>query len=250
MWQIKSLELKPAILDFGSSGQGKCQVCQLFSNEIQLINALELVDWNSKDTQVLICEACGVTHCKSGDWVSFRRSGSVVLILPAANYVWANKEDKAEYHPPAYLTQQGIAYLDFSTYESLRSRHPSVPALDAMHRLTLREAALLFHWNAPGRVLGEPPEIRVHSDAVVGCSEGDHFEQLERLAHLLQTHYEDDSLAQLRYLSSNERVISFYIDAAETVDWEAMAFDGSEYRLLVDSRYGHSDSMLVVKDEA
>jgi len=236
MWQIKNLELKSAILDFNSSGQSKFAVSQLFSDGIQLVNVLELIDWGTEDTQVLICEGCGITECKSGDWVSFRRSGSLVLMLPANAYVWGNSEDKNEYRPPSYLKRQGIACLELSTYEDLRSRNSSVPTVDTIRPLTLRDAALLFHWNAPANVLGVPPEIRVNQDIVVGSSEGDQREQLDRLEKLLRTHYEDKSVAQLRPIAGNERVISLYLDAAEFIEWQALVSDGSEYRLLIDSK--------------
>jgi hypothetical protein len=237
MWQINSVEAKPAILDFGSSGQNKIHVVQLFSDGVKLVNELELVDWDAEETQVLICEACGYTHCKSGDWVSFRKSDSIVLLLPTADYVWGDREDKVEYGPPYYLKQQGIPYLSFSTYETLRSVHSSLPSLDRFHRLNLKEAALLFHWNAPLHVLGEPPAVNARRNIVVGSSELDHLEQFERLIHLLQLQYEDNSFAQLRPLLSTERVVSFYLDGADFIEWEAMVFDGSEYRLLIDSKY-------------
>lgn len=237
MWQIKTFELKSAMLDFGSSGGGKFTVTQLFSDGIKLTNVLELIEWSAEDTQVLICEGCGFSHCKSGDWVSLRRSGSLVLILPAGGYVWGNTEFKNEYCPPSYLKNHSIAYLDFPTYELLRSRNSSVPAVDAIHPLTLRDAALLFHWNAPANVLGDAPEIRIEHDIVVGSSEGDHRVQLKELETLVRTYYEDRATAELRPISSNERVISLYLDSAEYIEWQAMVFDGSEYRLLIDSQY-------------
>ena len=237
MWKIESLEIKPAILDFSSSAQGKLQVSRLLSGDIELINALELIDWDSKDIQVLICEDCGYVHCKPGDWVSFRTSGSLVLMLPAADYVWGDREDRNEYRPPPYLTKRGIPYLTLSTYEDLRSRHSSLPAVDRIEGLNLREATLLFHWNAPFHVLGEPPVIKTWRDIVVGSSAGDHLEQLPRLEDLLRAQYDDKSPAQLRSRLSNERVVSFYLEGAESIEWEAMVFDGSNYRLLVDSSY-------------
>jgi hypothetical protein len=72
---------------------------------------------------------------------------------------------------------------------------------------------------------------------VVGSSEGNHLEQLERLENFLRAQNEDKSSAQLRLRSSNERVISFYLEGAEFIEWEALVFDGSEYRLLVHSSY-------------
>lgn len=237
MWKLNSLEIKRATLDFSSSGQGKREVSQLFSDGIELINALELVDWDSDDTQFLICEECGYVHCEPGGWVSFRKSGSLVLILPAEDYVWGDRQDKQEYRPPAYLTERGIPYLTVSTYEDLRSMHSSFPAVDQIRDLNVREAALLFHWNAPGHVIGEPPVISTRRDIVTGSSEGDHVEPFDRLEDLLRAQYEDKSLVQLREPLSNERVVSFYLQAAEFIGWDALVFDGSDYRLLVDSTY-------------
>jgi hypothetical protein len=237
MWQIKSPEIKPSTLDFGSSGQDRRRVSQLFSVGIELINALELVDWDSKDTQFLICEACGFTHCKSGDWVSVRKSDFLVLILPASSYVWGESEDHNEYRPPSYLKEQGIPYLSISTYESLRSKHSSFPALNQIYPLNSREAASLFQWDAPYQVCGEPPAIRVRRDIVVGSSEGDHVECLQRMEELIERQYRVETVARLRSLSESDRVISLYLDAAELMEWHALVFDGSEYRLLLDSEY-------------
>lgn len=237
MWKISSPEIKPAVLDFSSSGQGKREVSTLLSDGIELINALELVDWDSDDTQVLICEECGYVHCEPGGWVSFRRSDSLVLILPAADYVWGESRDKDEYRPPPYLAKLGIPYLTLSTYEDLRSRHSSLPTVDRIQELNLREATLLFHWNAPVNVLGEPPIISIRRDIVVGSSEGDHLAPLDRLEDLLRAQYEDNSPAQLRPRLSEERIVSFNVDGAEFIEWDAMVFDGSNYRLLVDSSY-------------
>lgn len=237
MWQIENPEIIPATLDFTSSQQGKRQVQQLFSNGTKLINALELVDWDAEDTQFLVCEECGTMHCEPGNWVSVRRSDSLVLILPSSDYVWGDEEDKTEYRPPVYLKKQGIPYLASSTYERLRSMHSSFPALDQIQPLTLKEATLLFHWNAPDGILGEPPEVNVRSEMIVGSSEGDHTVYLRALEDLIAKQYSTESMAQLRSISSNERVISLYVDAAQFSEWEALVFDGSEYRLLVDSKY-------------
>ena len=235
MWQIKEFELKPATLDFSSSEQGKVQVTQLFSEGIQLINAIELVEWDT-DSQFLICEECGFTNCKPQDWVSVRRAGSLVLFLPASIYVWTvNRMDKTEYSPPAYLKQKGIPYLSFSTYEALKSRHASFPATDEIPPLQLKEATLLFHWTAPDNVLGELPEIDVRRDLIIGASEGNQAEHLTVLQALMEKQYKIDSPAQLRSVATNEQVISLYLDDGR--EWQAMVFDGSEYRLLVESKY-------------
>ena len=236
MWQIKNPEIVLSKLDFTSSGQPKRPVSQLFADGIKLINALELVDWE-EDSQFLICEACGFTGCKSRDWVSVRRSDSLVLILPSSEYVWREQKDYMEYSPPAYLKEKGIPYLDSETYESLRSRHSSFPAMDQLEPLKLKEGASVFQWTAPDQVLGEPPEISVRRELFVGSSEGDYAEHLKALEQLIEKQYKIESPAVLRSIANNERVISLYLDAAGFTDWQAMVFDGSENRLLVDSKY-------------
>ena len=96
---------------------------------------------------------------------------------------------------------------------------------------------VLFQLTAPDLILGEPPEVSVRRDLIVGSSEGDHLEFLKTLEDLIEKHYKNESPAVLRVKSDNDRVISFYLDAAGFSEWQAMVFDGSEYRLLVESKY-------------
>lgn len=237
MWQIKNPEIISSNLDFGLSGRNKFPVFQLFVEGIKLINALELVEWNEEHSQFLICEGCGYAGCKSGDWVSVRRSDSLVLFLPSSEHIWREEKDYMEYVPPAYLRQRGIPYLDSATYETLRSQHSSFPALDKLQPLNAKEAAVLFQSTAPDRIVGEPPEVSIQADLIVGSSEGDQSEPLKILKELLKKHYENESPAVLRSKSDNEQVISFYLDATAFTEWQAMVFDGSEYRLMVESKY-------------
>ena len=236
MWQIKNPEITRSTLDFGVSGLNKFDVFQLFEDGIKLINAIELVDWED-DSQFLICEACGYSGCKSRDWVSVRRSDSLVLMLPSSEHVWREEKDYMEYCPPAYFKKRGIPYLDSATYEDLRSKHSSFPALDQLQPLKLKEATALFQLIAPFLILGEPPEVNIRPELFVGSSEGDHTEHLRTLEELMKKQYESEVPALLRSRSDSERVISFYVDAAEFAEWQAMVSDGSEYRLLVESKY-------------
>jgi hypothetical protein len=72
---------------------------------------------------------------------------------------------------------------------------------------------------------------------MLASSEGDHLEYLKQLEALVLKQYKDESHAILRPASVGETVISFYLEAVEFTEWQAMVFDGSAYRLLVDSRY-------------
>ena len=200
MWRIENPELRPGKLDFTSSGQGVREVTQLYVDEVQLINAVELVYWNTDDMQVLICEACGIDRCKSGDWVRVRRSDSMILMLSAFNYMWAERsEDRLEYSPPKYLSKRGgVAYFDRSTYEGLHSQNSEFPAFEQIPQLSIREATLAYHLTAPAKVLGVPPEVRVNKEIIVGASEGTAADYVWRLEKLLHDSYNNRANALLR----------------------------------------------------
>ncbi|HEY9501716.1 MAG TPA: hypothetical protein VIR01_08845, partial [Pyrinomonadaceae bacterium] len=154
MWRIENPELRSAKLDFTSSEQGVREVTQLFVDEVQLINAIELVEWNEEEAQFLICEDCGFSHCKSGDWVRVRRTDSLVLILPSFNYVAPERpEETTEYRPPRYLKERGIAYVDRAAWEELSAQNASFPSFDQIAQLNPREATLLSHWAPPAQGL-------------------------------------------------------------------------------------------------
>ena len=235
MWRIENLELRPGTLDMTSANGGWRKVTQLFAGEVKLINAVELVAWDLEDdTQFLICEACGYFHCKRGDWVRVRRTDSVVLLLPAFDYVWPEEqEDRMEYGPPTYLLQRGPAYFDRSSYEKLHLQNRDFPSFEKIPHLNMREAALLFHWTAPAQVLGPPPEIRVNEEIIVGTSP----DLIKLLENLLHAQYEDQSKASLRPLAEHDHLISIYLDAAEFIDWKAMVVNGDDYHLVVDSTW-------------
>jgi len=233
MWRIENVELRPAKLNFTSSEQGWRDVTQLFADGVQVINAVELMPWDLEDdTQFLICEQCGYFHCKRGDWVRVRRTDSMLLLLPAFDYVWPEEEeDRMEYSPPRYLRERGgVAYLDRSNYETLALQHSDFPAFERIPHLNLREAALIFHWTAPAQLLGFPPEIRLNKEIVL-------TNLIDIVENLLSAHYADQSKASLRPLTEHDHVTSIHLDAAEFTDWKPLVLDGNDHRLVVDSRF-------------
>jgi hypothetical protein len=236
MWQLKNPEVRPATLDFSSSGQSRLQVSQLYVDGVEIINAIELVDWDHQKIQFLICEACGMTNCKSGDWVSLRRSDSLILLLPPFEAVGESR-DSEEYRPPYYLRQNGVAFFEAASYEALRSDNPSFPPVEQIRFLSVQEATWLYHWNAPAHVLRTPPDLRVRSDVVLAASEGEHLDYINQLEDLIQKQYQDESPANLRPILKGEKVITLFLDAEKFIEWDALIYDGSSYRLLIDSTY-------------
>ena len=83
MLQLLNPTLKRAKLDFSDSGQSKVFVTQLWENKTKIINAIEYVNWSDFELQFLVCEVCGYVGCKPQNWISLRRTESLVLIIPA-----------------------------------------------------------------------------------------------------------------------------------------------------------------------
>lgn len=240
MWEIKNPTIQKAKLDFTSSGQGFCEVSQLVSDWVVVMNALELMDFDEDKVQLLICDQCGIVHCQSGNWVCFRKSGKFILLIPAFEDMEDDEWSKTEYAPPRYFEKEGIPYFTVQTYEKLRKDFSDFPAMENIKNLKIREAMRLVQSQIPLRLFGEPPKIDVRPDKfeyVVASSEGEAKEHLQRIEQLLRQDYENNSPAIIRYPFSDEEIICLFIDVAEFTDWQALIRAGADYYLLLNEEF-------------
>lgn len=176
---------------------------------IEIINALELVDWDKQKIQFIICEACEFTHCKPGDWVSLRKSDSLILMLPPFKAI-CDESRENEGVSPALLSQ--------AKRHRVRRHHVQEPEVSTPF-FSIRRANTLFNCSrsyvplsleALAHVLGKPPHINLRRDLVLASSEGDHIDHTNQLEDLIQRQYQDESVAILRALHSGERVITLF----------------------------------------
>ena len=155
MWQLTHPTVKSVALNLVDTGQGKTTVAQLWQDDIRLINAVDRVNWQDAGAnfQFELCETCGLVGCKPHGWVSVRRVGDFIGILPAFETVdQAAKGLQDEYLPPTYL-YNGAIWLDQAKYEQLHSLIP-ISLYDQLPQLTAWEAAKLLQWEATHTVLG------------------------------------------------------------------------------------------------
>src|SRR5687767_8836518 len=68
---------------FSSSGQSPHLSSAIEAAGVRLINALDLVDFDTSGTQVHVCSCCGCSSCESGNWVALRRLDTFVVWVPA-----------------------------------------------------------------------------------------------------------------------------------------------------------------------
>ena len=63
---IDSIEIKPKTIDLSLSGLGNFEGNALWINEVELVNAIELLRVESRCFQTQLCSCCGVEGCEPG----------------------------------------------------------------------------------------------------------------------------------------------------------------------------------------
>lgn len=240
MWEIKNPIIQKSKLDFTSSRQGFYEVSQLVFDGIILMNALELMEFDGDEVQLLICDSCGTINCESGNWVSFRKSGDYILLIPAFEQMEDDEWSKTQFSPPRYLKKEGTPFFDLQVYENLRKQLPDFPKTDEIKNLKMQEAMRLTQQNIPLRIFGEPSQINVRHDKfknITASSEETVDEQLKRIEEILRKNYQNNSPARLRRPSLDEEIIYLFIDINEFTDWQALIKTNSGYFLMLEEEF-------------
>jgi hypothetical protein len=228
MWQPSHFTTRRAALDFSSSGGGTCDATQLYADEERIANAIELIDFSADPVQLEVCEECGHTHCEPGGWVSFRRCGRHVLVVPAFA---AMQENDHEYSAPKYLRRHGVICLVEAMFSIVRSLVKDLPPIDVLAPLTRHEAVLAYQWEAPRKALGKFPTPAALDPAVVLASDpGEPGEQVQRLNALLAEMYVSHDPARP---GDQHAAITLYLDFPGYPAWQAFS-GGARPTLLFD----------------
>ncbi len=240
MWHIENPKFEKITLDFSSSEQGKFPATRLVSDGVEIINPIELIEWEDDEVQLFVCDHCGTVRCASGGWITFRSSGDLVLLMPAYEAMNEDSWSQTEFSPPYFIRKNGAAYFDKQIYESLREQISEFPPFEKIKPLQMREAMWLVQSNAPLRILGKPSTLEIDRrkfDFAVAASEGEPRETLKEAENLLRENFENQSSAYLRRLSQNEESIWLFLDATEFVDWQVMILSQGKYKFVLDNEF-------------
>lgn len=240
MWKIENPKFEEITLDFSSSEQGKFPATRLVSEGVEIINAIELIEWEDNVIQVFVCDHCGTVRCASGGWITLRSSGDLVLLMPAYEAMNEDSWSQTEFSPPYFIRKNGAAYFDKQIYESLREQITELPKFEKIKPLQMREAMWLVQLNAPLQILGEPSTLEIDRrkfDFAVGASEGEAKEIIKEAEQLLRANFENQSSAYLRRLSQNEESIWLFLDAAEFIDWQVVTLSPGKYKFVLDNEF-------------
>src|SRR5688572_16755934 len=183
MWCVRNIEFRPVEMDFTSSGQGRHSSTAVYADGAEIINALDLVQFVDGPIQLQVCGHCGITRCASGGWVSPRRFGEGLLLIPCFREMEAEprrgrsvgaRGDVYEHDPPYGNEKNGPAFLTGAALERAGSRVPAFRELDRWPLLRASEFTRIMQAAAPARLLGEfpdPPQVR--DELVVAVDPGE-----------------------------------------------------------------------------
>jgi len=202
------------------------------------MNAHELVEIEESPYQYIVCEECGMTHCQPGGWVDYRKSGNLVLLIPAFKTLREEYDVMGEeYYPPSYLREKGVGYISEDDYKTYFEDFPKFPSDENIPSLSGWEAAKIYQMEAPIRMLGEifsNPTLK--KDTIIASSEGNYLELIDVLVQLLEE-LPNNETCNLRPITSDERIITLYLDVPDFSEWKALTYTGEKYSLYLDPGY-------------
>ena len=237
MQSLQNRKITLSQLDF--YGLAEVSVTQLWNGDVQLVNAIEYVNWEDPEIQVLICEGCGIFGCNSGGWVGVRRTDTMAIVMPSFTALEESSEFfKQEYAPPHYLVSRGVIGVDREYYTNVLCQMAPFPAFETLRRLSAWEVLKIVQLEATDSVPGDlfyPPKFQ--SDIIIASSEGNCIDQTKVLASFLDELSTSNRVANLHSIRESDRVISFYLDRVGFPEWNVLSYNGQRYALYLEPGY-------------
>ncbi len=238
---VNDLELASWRPDFSSSGQSiRPQWTRVLSGGIELANTVEWLEWYNP-VQVVVCEACGFTHCSSGSYVHVSHIGNVVVWSPPQLDWVPDEEDTLRYAASFAVRQFGGVAFPPEEWEKLRAITSDVPVPADLPTATLRVIADCWRMGARGssRAPDLQSVIPMLESRLLGTDSFSSHEAIEILRPLVEWLKADsDKAAAGQFVSTGSlgvEVQTLYFDGPPESDWPAFALS-NERPLLAMSR--------------
>ncbi len=220
---VTNFELRKNILDFSSSGQGRFNATELVVDGIQLVNAIELLDFADGTVQLIVCEACGIIGCEPGSWAAVRRVGDEVAFVPAIDAMREGDWESNEYLPPRYIMKHGPVVFDLATYQALRDESGRFPDPDRVKKLSSNDLLTVLQVTAPGRVLGPlGMPANLNAENIVAVTEGDLENEINEFRKLID-HVQSNRPVEIAEALS--RITEFHLDIPGFPAWRPFGYD-------------------------
>lgn len=167
-------------------GRSEHKDLALLADGVELSNMLRHVDWNGDPVQLAVCSDCGSVGCADGNYVSVRRLGTFVALIPSlASYAAATDDVGAidRLAPPTFITRRGVTLLRVDQWVALRARGSPLVPPDTLRPMNWQEAWLSAQLERRDDLIGQPgmsPTRRLSSQVVASTPYLD-AQELDRL---------------------------------------------------------------------
>lgn len=228
--RIEKLETKNLTLNFSNAGLGVLETKAVLGNDVILINNTHCLEYEPSAFQAIICECCGIVNCEPGSWLSLRKAGQLVVLIPAVNEMRAGDWEHNEYQPPSYIRQLGPLSLTAEKYNELRSLVPKFPELENIINITAVEILSVHQVLIPGRVLGDIGKYKeIKTDNIIAVSDGELDDELYSLKLAVKAAHLNEASA---ISNSAERTVEFYFDLPNFPSWNGLGYKNGKPVLL------------------
>ncbi len=231
MWEPTRIEQREVEMDFTSSEQGRPRVKQVLLDGVLFANATRFTDWSEPTFQTIVCSACGHDGCEPGNWITARRAGELVLLMPDFDGMLDDYDESA---PPNYLKERGALLFNPANAERLRSLIPDLRPFEKLKGLRGLDAKRIAQFEAPHNMLGRFPVVpTVRKNHVDWCSHGEAKEALRKIAQALSD-LVDHQPVRVRRRLDGEEVVTFGLAGAE---WAPLVTTEGKDRLHLDPNW-------------
>ncbi|HEY2252986.1 MAG TPA: hypothetical protein VGH74_18065 [Planctomycetaceae bacterium] len=198
------------------------EAVSLFVDDVCIANAVNLSNFESERTQVVVCETCGNVGCGSGGWVHVRTIGEDVLWIPPRKLPAHDEKFDWQDSPPPYFATSafGIPVFRRTVYDELRAQLPWFPDRNTVPAIRACEALSLLQRGAPLEVLGRAPRVpQLQRERILAVSEGDLNREMDMIDAFSRDCADCETPVQPIDVNAACRPIEFYLDASRLPSW-------------------------------
>lgn len=230
MWKPNLITSKKTKFDFSSSGQGVAEATQIYFDDRLFCNGVEFLELDGSSVQFIVCSHCGYARCEPGNFLTLRKCGEHVFLIPSFEEMEADDFDLHEFSAPYEVRKNGAIFLTKDQYAQLRSIVPGLNKSEELQPINMREVALLVQWEAPYRALGElPSKISLKRDLYLATESPLEDNIVKELFTFLKEFLASKKPAEC--IESSTRNSAIFLDTKEYSQWNPLTEVDGKLRL-------------------
>jgi hypothetical protein len=237
VWLIQDFSIREVTLGIGDADFRPIHTSGVYCGDVCLINATTLCDFSTDPCQLTICH-CGEIGCSSSGYVSFRRIGEFVAMIPAFKGLGSDDEHvRSRHEPPMYFDHQerNGAVFDREIYSALQARVPELPVAAEIPRLFATEAISLIQLAAPLQVLGSfPDRPTLKKNLILAVTLGDVGSEINAVNSFITAVIEANARVDLAGPSEEWTPIEFHLNEVGFPSWTSFKRSGDQMGILLE----------------